>query len=86
VQPSATQKTTAVATKEETFTVDVAEGRAEVYRNGELVGTTPYRFQTKAGEQQVELVLKRDGYVDKPVRLSTNETKKTYTYMLEKKY
>ena len=86
VQPSATQKPTVVATKEETFTVDVAEGRAEVYRNGELVGTTPYRFQTKAGEQQVELVLKRDGYVDKPVRLSTNETKKTYTYMLEKKY
>jgi hypothetical protein len=24
--------------------------------------------------------------VDKPVRLSTTETKKTYTYMLEKKY
>lgn len=72
--------------RQETFTVDVAEGRAEVYRDGQLVGTTPYQFQTKAGEQQVELLLKREGYVDKPVRLSTTETKKTYTYMLEKKY
>ena len=67
------------------FTVDVAEGRAEVYRDGELVGTTPYQFESRAGESQVELVLKREGYVDKPVRLSTNETKRTYTYMLEKK-
>ena len=82
VQPTAQKPTSA---RQETFTVDVAEGRAEVYRNGELVGTTPYQFQTKAGEQQIELVLKRDGYVDKSVRLSTNETKKTYTYMLERK-
>lgn len=81
-QTSSSQKQAAPVT----FTVDAAEGRAEVYRNGELVGTTPYQFQTKAGEQQVELVLKREGYVDKPVRLSTTETKKTYTYMLERKY
>ena len=86
VQAPPTQKPVAAPAKMETFTVDVAEGRAEVYRNGELVGTTPYQFQTKAGEPQVELVLKRDGYLDKSVRLHTNETKKTYTYMLEKKY
>lgn len=85
VQSSGSQKPATVA-KEETFTVDLAEGRAEVYRNGELVGTTPYRFQTKAGEQQVELVLKREGYLDKSVHLSTTETKKTYTYMLERKH
>jgi eukaryotic-like serine/threonine-protein kinase len=87
VQPSPAQKQAAAAPgRQETFTVDVAEGRAEVYREGQLVGTTPYQFQTKAGEPQVELVLKREGYVDKSVRLHTNETKKTYTYMLEKKY
>jgi hypothetical protein len=85
VQPSPPQRPAAAPTQE-TFTVDVAEGRAEVYRNGNLVGTTPYQFQSKAGEPQVELVLKREGYVDKSVRLSTTETKKTYTYMLEKKY
>ena len=65
--------------------MDVAEGRAEVYRDGQLVGTTPYQFESTPGESQVQLVLKREGYVDKPVRLSTNETKRTYTYMLEKK-
>jgi len=85
-QSSAPPKPAVAPAQVETFTVDVADGRAEVYRDGQLVGTTPYRFQTKAGEQQVELVLKREGYVDKPVRLTTTETKKTYTYMLEKKY
>jgi serine/threonine protein kinase len=85
-QSSAPQKPAAAPAYVETFTVDVADGRAEVYRDGQLVGTTPYRFQTKAGEQQVDLVLRREGYVDKPVRLTTTETKKTYTYMLEKKY
>jgi eukaryotic-like serine/threonine-protein kinase len=68
----------------ETFTVDAAEGRAEVFRNGEQVGTTPYQFQARPGEQ-IELVLKREGYLDKPVRLSTSD-KKMYTFMLEKKY
>jgi len=80
------QKAVAAPPRQETFTVDVADGRAEVYRDGNLVGMTPYQFQTRVGEQQVDLVLKREGYLDKPVRLSTNETKKTYTYMLEKKY
>lgn len=86
VQPLAAPKPAVAPARQETFTVDVAEGRAEVFRNGQLVGTTPYQFQSKAGEPQVELVLKREGYHDKSVRLSTNDTKKTYTYMLEKKY
>ena len=86
VQPSSALKAPAAPARQETFTVDVAEGRAEVYRNGSLVGTTPYQFQAQAGDPQVELVLKREGYVDKSVRLSTTETKKTYTFMLEKKY
>jgi serine/threonine protein kinase len=68
----------------ETFTVDAMEGRADVFRDGERVGTTPYQFQAKPGEQ-IELVLKREGYLDKPVRLSTSD-KKMYTFMLEKKY
>lgn len=70
--------------QQQTFTVDVAEGRADVYRDGERVGATPYQFQAKSGEQ-LDLLLKRDGYQDKPVRLSTSENKKTYTFMLEKK-
>lgn len=82
-QSAGTRQATAAA-PEETFTVDAMEGRAEVFRNGERVGTTPYRFQAKAGEH-VDLVLKREGYQDKAVRLSTSD-KKTYTFMLEKKY
>jgi hypothetical protein len=78
---SGTRPTAAPA--EETFTVDATEGRAEVFRNGERVGTTPYKFQSKAGEH-IDLVLKREGYEDKAVRLSTSD-KKTYTFMLEKK-
>ena len=70
---------------QQTYTVDVAEGRADVYRNGDRVGTTPYQFQAKSGEQ-LELVLKREGYLDKSVRLSTSENKKTYTFMMERKY
>lgn len=85
LQPPAAQKASVAPARQEIFTVDVAEGRAEVFRDGQRVGTTPYQFQSKPGEQQVELVLKREGYLDKPVRLSTTETKKTYTYMLEKK-
>ena len=68
----------------QTFTVDVAEGHADVYRNGERIGTTPYQFQAKSGEQ-LDLMLKRDGYQDKPVRLSASENKRTYTFMLDKK-
>lgn len=82
-QPSVGTKQATAAAPEETFTVDAMEGRAEVFRNGERVGTTPYKFQAKAGEQ-LDLVLKREGYQDKPVRLSTSD-KKTYTFMLERK-
>jgi serine/threonine protein kinase len=69
---------------QQSFTVDAVEGRADVYRNGQRVGVTPYRFQAKSGEE-LELVLKREGYLDKPVRLTTSENKKLYTFMLEKK-
>jgi hypothetical protein len=69
---------------QQSFTVDAVEGRADVYRNGQRVGTTPYQFQAKSGEE-LEFVLKREGYLDKPVRLTTSENKKMYTFMLEKK-
>lgn len=68
----------------QSFTVDAMEGRAEVYRNGQRVGTTPYHFQAKSGEE-LEFVLKREGYVDKPLRFTTSENKKMYTFMLERK-
>jgi serine/threonine protein kinase len=84
VQPVAAQKQAAPQTLE-TYTVDCAEGRAEVYSNGDRVGFTPHRFPAKSGEQ-FDFVLKLEGYVDKSVRLTTTENKKTYTFMMEKKY
>lgn len=83
-QPYTGTKQSTASAPEETFTVDAMEGRADVFKNGERVGTTPYKFQAKAGEH-VDLVLKREGYQDKAVRLSTSD-KKTYTFTLEKKY
>ena len=70
--------------KEQTYTIDAAEGRADVYVSGERVGSTPYQFQARPGEQ-LRLVLKRDGYKDKEVDVSTSENKKMYTFMLERK-
>jgi len=70
--------------REETYTIDAAEGRADVFISGERVGSTPYQFQARPGEQ-LRLVLKREGYKDKEVDLSTSENKKAYTFMLEKK-
>jgi len=69
---------------EETYTIDAAEGRADVFISGERVGSTPYQFQARPGEQ-VRLVLKREGYKDKEVDVSTSENKKMYTFMLDKK-
>jgi serine/threonine protein kinase len=74
----------AAGSREETYTIDAAEGRADVFISGERVGSTPYQFQARPGEQ-LRLVLKREGYKDKEVDLSTSENKKMYTFMLEKK-
>lgn len=69
---------------QETFRIETADGPAEVYRNGQRVGTTSYPFQAKPGEE-LDFVLKREGYFDKAVHLTTSTNQKTRTFMLEKK-
>ena len=66
------------------YTIDVNGCRAEVFKDGYRVGTTPYQFDAKAGDQ-VSVVLKADGYVDLPVNISVSENKKRYDYVMEKK-
>jgi ferric-dicitrate binding protein FerR (iron transport regulator) len=66
------------------FIVDVSEGRAEVYKGGERVGTTPYQVEAKAGEQ-LDLTLKREGYLDKPVQMFLTENKRTYTFTMQRR-
>jgi serine/threonine-protein kinase len=68
----------------ENFKIETADGPADVYRNGHKVGTTPYPFQARVGEE-LDLVLKRDGYLDKPVHLTTSTNQRTRTFMLNKK-
>ncbi len=62
-------------------TVDTADGAAQVFRDGKLVGSTPFQVRARAGEK-VELVLRRDGYKDLPVDFETTE-RRHYTYTME---
>ncbi|HVF92670.1 MAG TPA: serine/threonine-protein kinase, partial [Blastocatellia bacterium] len=66
------------------LTIDVAEGRADVYRDGQKLGTTPFNFEAKQGEQ-INFVLKNDGFVDKPVEFSVTDNRKVYTFNMAKK-
>jgi serine/threonine protein kinase len=83
-QPAAPAKPAASNLQTGKFIVDVSEGRADVYKGGERVGTTPYQVEARAGEQ-LDLTLKRDGYQDKPIQMSVTENKKTYTFTMHKK-
>lgn len=84
VQPPAPPKPDANRMQAGKFIVDVSEGRAEVYKGGERVGTTPYQVEAKAGEQ-LDLTLKREGYLDKPVQMSLTENKRTYTFTMQRR-
>ena len=61
--------------------VDTADGKAEVYKDGKMVGATPYQVQARTGEK-VNLVLRRDGFEDAPVEFNASEPH-VYTYTLE---
>jgi hypothetical protein len=61
--------------------VDTSNGAADVLHEGKLVGRTPYELQSRPG-QQVNLVLRRQGYKDMPVLFEVTE-RKIYTYTLE---
>ncbi len=63
--------------------IDVSDGKAEVYKGGEMLGTTPYSIKARPG-QEIDLILKRHGFSDKPVQLYASENDKVYTYTLEK--
>ncbi len=54
------------------------EGEAEVYRNNQRVGVTPYEVKEPLGKR-VELILKRKGFIDKRVEFSVTDNTKEYT-------
>jgi serine/threonine-protein kinase len=63
--------------------VSVSDGKADVYRESEKVGTTPFSVRGKLGDH-VTLTLRRDGYADEPVDFVVGE-KKAFMYSLSKK-
>jgi len=64
-----------------TITVDTLGGAADVYKEGQRVGVTPYRIQAAPGDK-IELELRRTGYRNQAVRFDVN-TRSTFTYTLE---
>jgi eukaryotic-like serine/threonine-protein kinase len=64
-----------------TVTVDVVDGVANVYRDGRLVGRTPYAVSGRFGET-VALTLRREGYADLPIQFDIN-TRSDYSYIME---
>jgi len=75
------KKTRVLSSDAKDIEVDAADGVAEVYRNGKMVGTTPFHVRARTGET-VNLVLKRAGCEDRPVEFDATE-RKTYTFTLD---
>ncbi len=64
-----------------TITVDIAGGRADVYRDGSRAGRTPFKVTAREGEH-VSLVLKREGYADVPVEFDASD-RTDYSFTME---
>lgn len=65
-----------------TIRIDTIGGSAEVWRDGQKLGTTPLDLKIKDNET-INLKLKRDGFLDSNVPV--NSTKNVYTFSLEPK-
>lgn len=64
--------------------VDVDEGKAKIFRDGQEIGATPFDLEARDGEK-VNLMLKRDGFEDKSVELEVSSRKQVYTFSLTPK-
>lgn len=64
--------------------IDIDEGKAQVIRNGQVVGNTPLDMELAVGEKP-NVTLHRDGYEDKTVQIEPTSGKKVFTYSLKSK-
>jgi eukaryotic-like serine/threonine-protein kinase len=62
--------------------IDVFEGNAEIHRDGQYLGTTPFELKAPVGEK-ISVTLKRPGYIDKPVEFNVSDNKRQYTFAME---
>jgi serine/threonine protein kinase len=65
----------------QTVTIEAADGPADVFRNGERVGKTPFRMSAHPGDS-VQLELRRPGFLDQSVQFDVSE-RKVYSYTLQ---
>jgi hypothetical protein len=80
--PAGAPRAASANAEERNVELQVSDGRAEVYRDGKLLGTTPYSLKGQVGER-VRLTLRRQGYADEPVDFTVSE-KKSYTFSMSK--
>jgi serine/threonine-protein kinase len=73
----------AAAGDERVVQIETSEGPARVFLGGLDVGATPYSMKARPGDK-ISLVLKRDGFEDKPVDLTVGENPRPYTFTLSK--
>ncbi|MCB1024061.1 MAG: serine/threonine protein kinase [Acidobacteria bacterium] len=77
VDPSESSGTASIKIK-----IDVIGGSAEVIRDGNTVGKTPYELSATLGSV-VRLTLKREGYLDKDVEVEAMGRKSVFTYTMQ---
>jgi eukaryotic-like serine/threonine-protein kinase len=68
-------------TRLKSFQIDAADGSSEVYINGQRIGSTPCQFDAHIGDK-VDLLLKRQGFVDRREQFTVTENKKVYTFSM----
>ena len=68
--------------EERAIEITVSDGRAEVYREGSRLGSTPYTVNARLGER-VRLTLRREGYADEPVDFTVGE-KRAYMFTMSR--
>jgi serine/threonine protein phosphatase PrpC len=66
---------------ERTVTVNIITGTADVWREGKLVGQTPYHVTAPIGEH-VALVLRQAGHEDEPVAFDVTEGRTEYSILM----
>jgi hypothetical protein len=62
--------------------ISTVDGAAEVWRDGHLVGTTPYMMTEPLGKT-VYLTFKRKNFVDKTLPVSVTENQRDFSIALE---
>lgn len=63
-------------------TIDVPEGVAEVWEDGQLIGRTPFVVAKPYGDS-VKLLLHQEGYDDLPVQFEVSQ-RSEYIYLMRR--